>query len=63
MFKYCVEYYDDIEGKIKERGVVSGETYEEALESILNYYGYPIISIQMFIYEDSVVPFNELLAI
>lgn len=52
MFKYRVEYFDDIEGNTSETGLVCEKTYEEALKSIIDYYGVPA-SIQMTIFSDN----------
>lgn len=37
-FEYSVELYEDDE-KITQYGVVTGDTYPEACQNILNYYG------------------------
>lgn len=49
-FKYQVTYYDEIAQKdLTKTGMVCGETYFEACERIINYYGEQYI-LEMHVY-------------
>lgn len=60
MFKYRVEYFDDIEGNVEEAGLIGAKTYEDAVKALIEYYGVPN-SIKIELYADStVLPYNDI---
>lgn len=48
IWKYCITFYDESFHKHDSSGLVIGNTYNEAMEKLIHYYGDDILSVTIY---------------